>query len=82
MPCAPQGVKGIDDEEWRTEGVLLWRKSLKIFKVVDVKEFWSVRRKEYPLISDKAVKFPLVFNNVYFFFFFWVWDSLGNLRKE
>jgi hypothetical protein len=32
---------------------------------MDLTEFWLARRKEYPLISDKAVKFLLVFSATY-----------------
>jgi hypothetical protein len=34
-------------------------------KKMDLTEFWLARRKEYPLISDKAVKFLLVFSTTY-----------------
>jgi hypothetical protein len=54
-----------NDQEWRTERLLLWRKSLKMFKMVNLKAFWWSKRKEYPPISDNAVKFPFVFSNVY-----------------
>ena len=54
-----------NDQEWRTERLLLWRKSLKMFKMVNLKAFWWSKRKEYPPISDNAVKFPFVFRNVY-----------------
>jgi hypothetical protein len=37
-----------------------------MFKKMDFTEFWLARRKEYPLISDKAVKFLLVFSTTYF----------------
>jgi hypothetical protein len=36
-----------------------------MFKKMDLTEFWLARRKEYPLISDKAVKFLLVFSTTY-----------------
>jgi hypothetical protein len=36
-----------------------------MFKKTDLTEFWLARRKEYPLISDKAVKFLLVFSSTY-----------------
>jgi hypothetical protein len=36
-----------------------------VFKKMDLTEFWLARRKEYPLISDKAVKFLLVFSTTY-----------------
>jgi hypothetical protein len=36
-----------------------------MFKKMDFTEFWLARRKEYPLISDKAVKFLLVFSTTY-----------------
>jgi hypothetical protein len=36
-----------------------------MFKKMDLTEFWLARRKEYPLISDKAVTFLLVFSNTY-----------------
>jgi hypothetical protein len=36
-----------------------------MFKKMDITEFWLARRKEYPLISDKAVKFLLVFSTTY-----------------
>jgi hypothetical protein len=32
---------------------------------MDLTEFWLARRKEYPLISDKAVQFLLVFSTTY-----------------
>jgi hypothetical protein len=36
-----------------------------MFKKMDLTEFWLARPKEYPLISDKAVKFLLVFSTTY-----------------
>jgi hypothetical protein len=36
-----------------------------MFKKMDLTEFWLARRKEYPLISDKAVKFLLIFSTTY-----------------
>jgi hypothetical protein len=36
-------------------------------KKTDLIEFWLARRKEYPLISDKVVKFLLVFSTSYLF---------------
>jgi hypothetical protein len=36
-----------------------------MFKKMDLTEFWLVRQKEYPLISDKAVKFLLVFSTTH-----------------
>jgi hypothetical protein len=36
-----------------------------MFKKMDLTEFWLARRKEYPLISNKAVKFLLVFSTTY-----------------
>jgi hypothetical protein len=38
-----------------------------MFKKMDLTEFWLARRKQYPLISDKAVKFLLVFSTTYLF---------------
>jgi hypothetical protein len=37
----------------------------KVFKKMDLPEFWLARRKEYPLISHRAVKFLLVFSTTY-----------------
>jgi hypothetical protein len=37
-----------------------------MFKKMDLTEFWLERWKEFPLISDKAVKFLLVFSTAYF----------------
>jgi hypothetical protein len=36
-----------------------------MFKKMDLTEFWLARRKEYQLISDKAVKFLLIFSTTY-----------------
>jgi hypothetical protein len=36
-----------------------------MFKKMDLTEFWLGRRKEYPLISDKALKFLSVFSTTY-----------------
>jgi hypothetical protein len=36
-----------------------------MFKKMDLTEFWLARQKEYLLISDKAVKFLLVFSTTY-----------------
>jgi hypothetical protein len=36
-----------------------------MFKKMDFTEFWLARQKEYPLISDEAVKFLLVFSTTY-----------------
>jgi hypothetical protein len=36
-----------------------------MFKKMDLTEFWLARRKDYPLISDKAVKFLLLFSTTY-----------------
>jgi hypothetical protein len=37
------------------------------FKKMDLTEFWLARRKEHTLISDKAVKFLLVFSTNYLY---------------
>jgi hypothetical protein len=36
-----------------------------MFKKMGLTQFWLARQKEYPLTSDKAVKFPLVFSTTY-----------------